>query len=414
MSDTKLKTQKLITVEKIGGDSRSFQLEVTATLDAVRAELSKDGFMTPEDSFLFNKAPVDHKQEKTITLADLLGADGTTIYIGKHGNLKTPDGVDKYNQLTGSDKNALFDSVYIYRGLILSNDGLTRSTRGDVCTWSGLPTPTQPTVTSEKSTDYSFSELTSSLTISGMKSGSVSVATPFADAKAEYKHSQEHSVNKKDATEYLVSRMWVRKIFLRVDPKRMTARTEFAQEVEDAVAYKTEPNSSNYARLLAVLDDWGYYVPLEFTLGGAIYAKESTTITSFEESTKESTDFGASVSARFDGIGGGGDYKQADGKDSTTTETGKYKHTILRALGGSPVIAESDYFSWVQSLGYAINWVVIENLKLCPTVALLPKSDTITRVIKTIEKNAGLPGDHNFINMPNYRTDIQTILDPYH
>ncbi|MFF0146297.1 MAC/Perforin domain-containing protein [Amycolatopsis sulphurea] len=413
MSGTKLETKKLIDVEKIGGGSRAVPLDVAATLDVVRAELSKDNFMTPEDSFLFNKAPVDHKQEKDIKLSDLLGESGTTIYIGQHGNLKSQDGVEKYNQLTGSDKKALFDSVYIYRGLILSNDGLTRSTRGDVCTWSGLPTPTQPTVTSEKSTEYTFSEFTSSLTISGMKSGSVSVATPFADAKAEYKYSQEHSVNKKDASEHLVSRMWVRKIFLRVDRKTMTARPGFAQEVEEAVAYKTEPDSSHYAKLLEVLDDWGYYVPLEFTLGGAIYAKESTTITSFEESTKESEDFGASVEARFNGIGGGGDYKQADGKDSTKTESGKYKNTILRALGGAPVIAESDYFNWVQSLGYAINWVVIENLKLCPTVALLPKSDTITRVIKTIEKNAGLPGDHNFINLPNYRTDIQRILDPY-
>src|SRR5690625_2692848 len=216
MTGTPADKPQLIDVRRSDGQSRAVELDPGASLKATRNTLTHIGLMLASDHFLRGDSLVEQTQEDQIVLRELLGK-GTTIAIGEVSVLellRKKDAADHYNQLSGREKTAVLDNVAIRRGRIpLPGEGLATAAH-DLYTWPTgyLPAAARPAITSEKSSSSSFSELTRHLAISGVKSGSASLTTPYVSAKAEYEHAREKSTDSHAVTEYLtVGSQYVRR-----------------------------------------------------------------------------------------------------------------------------------------------------------------------------------------------------------
>lgn len=407
---------RLIDVVKTDGEARSVELDPSATLKTTRDKLTAIGAMTADDSFLRGDATVERTQEGQIHLSEVLDAKGSTVAIGSRSaleQLKNPDGVDRYKQLPFPKKLQILDNVDLRHGRVPdAAEGLKTGAR-EVYTWKAgqQPAATQPTISSEKSSSYRFSELTRHLEVTGTQAASVSLTSTYGDAKAEYEHARTQSSDSKTATEYLVSRFVVREIELKVELSQVTASPEFVAAVRKAVtlADDTDQYSEHLGALLEVLDGWGYFLPTGVTLGGAVYATQSTKIKEFSEAETEKEDFSATVEAKFAGIGAGGSYKQSSGKDSSGSSKEKYQNTTLQALGGVPLTSDTDFSVWATSLNTAANWRIIAYTELTPALLALagPDPNALTDAIRVLNSARSA---HNAIDLGQYASRIQNAL----
>lgn len=414
MTGTPADKPQLIDVHRTDGQSRAVELDSGASLKATRTTLTGIGLMLPKDHFLRGDSLVEQTQEEQIPLRQLLGT-GTSIAIGEVSALellRRADGPDHYNQLPGQKKIAVLDNVDIRRGRVpRASDGLS-TTAHDLYTWPTgyLPVANRPPVTSEKSSSSSFSELTRHLAITGVKSGSASLSSPYVSAKAEYEHSTEKSTDTHTVTEYLTSRFVVRKAVLKVEPTRLSVTSEFAAAVSGAVDTKADDPVLTRGQLLKVLDTWGYFLPTKFTIGGALYATQSTSVKDFEQAEKERTEFSASFEATFGKIGASASYKDAHSNEKINKTSDKYTTMTLQALGGDPIVSEADYAAWISSLEKADNWTIIEVDELTPSLLLLngTHNNTLTNAIRALDGYSGTHGE--VLDVASYLNKVQNAL----
>ncbi|XVS67074.1 MAC/perforin domain-containing protein [Actinosynnema sp. CA-299493] len=409
-------TLTLTTVRNTRGMSKSFQLDREGTLTLVRGKLQEDGIMWGEADFLFKDSPVDRSAEGTTTLSEIIDADeDDTIFVGKVREKSLDDeNALKYWQLTDTQKWEVLGGVGVLRGRTLRKEGLKKTFR-DVCTWRELPAHNRPDVTTEKATTYRFSEVTSHLEVSGVQSGSVSLSVPFGEAKAEYEHEKKQSHDHKTVSERLVNRFVVRKVILKQYLEKMGPAAEFVEKVDKAATFEGSPTEDNYKDLVAVLDDWGFYVPTLFTLGGLVYATETTEITEFSQAETERKDFGASVSATFRGVGGGANYKQAEEKNSTKSGSNKYQNITLQSIGGMAISSHEDYTSWAESLDRPANWAINEYAELLPSLVLLKDCGDKVRyalqnAMLVLQQFSGR--EYNYLHIGKYVNKVQSLVQP--
>lgn len=410
----------MVKVSRSDGRSASFLLNTADKLDSIRKFLAGKKFMDANDLFLSQGTEVDREQEDEIALSDIL-KDGV-LGVGQANtgsNLGGDDTVARYNQLRDDQKQAVFGNIEVFRGLGFTKDGFAK-TFNDVYAWKPgyLPAADMPRVNTELSSSYSFSKVTHDLTVFGSSSTSVSFSSPYASGEAEFKHEQSKSTSSSKVTEYLVSRYTVRKVALKVDPARLVASPGFVAAVGKAVT-GNENSRDGYINLMQVLDNWGYYVPIEFTLGGVIYSSDSTQIDDFSEAESEKQEFSGSFKAEFDGIGGGGAYKEAHGSDSKTTSSTKYQNITLQLIGGKEG-TEKDYPAWATSLSPPVSWQLAEAQMLYPSLMLLNATKegraALGSAITIIDRFVGYPGASTlqpYLDMRAYNTRMQELLNPF-
>jgi hypothetical protein len=275
-----------------------------------------------------------------------------------------------------------------------------------------------PRINTELTSNYSFSKVTHDLTVFGSSSTSVSFSSPYASGEAEFKHEQSKTTSSSKVTEYLVARYVVRKAILDVDPTKLRPADAFVAAVKKAVTGK-EDSQEGYTNLMQVLNDWGYYVPIQFTLGGVIYSSDSTQIDDFSDAESEKDEFSGSFKGEFNGIGGGAAYKQASGSDSKTTSSTKYENITLQLIGGKAG-TEKDYPSWAASLDPPVAWQLAEAQKLYPSLMLLntikDARAALGSAITIIDRYAGYPGASTlqpYLDMSAYNTVMQELLNPF-
>jgi hypothetical protein len=409
----------MVKVVRSDGGSKSFLFDLSEKLSAARDFLQHEKFMSADDAFLNQGAEVDREQEAEIDLSELV-ANGT-LNIGQASDVSPISGDDtaaRYNLLRDDQKRKIYDNIQIFRGISITKDGFDKTFR-DVYGWDGgyLPDANTPHINTELISNYSFSKVTHDLTVFGSSSASVSFSSSYASGEAEYK--QEHSKTTSDSkvTEYLVTRYVVRKALLQVDPAKLAPASGFVDALTTAI-HGNEDKLDGYYNLVKVLDEWGYYVPQEFTLGGVIYATDATQITDFSEAESVKQEFSGSFKAEFSGIGGSAAYKEAKGSDSKTTSSTKFQDITMQLIGGKEGM-EKDYPGWAKSLDAPIAWALAEAPKLYPTLALLGRADggprLATSAIRLIERFSGYPTVQNlqpYLDMGKYNTAVQVLLMP--
>lgn len=414
-------TLLLVQVKKTNGTSQAYQLDTTSTLAAIRLFLTGKRQMSINDSFLVDSTtPVDRDQEATIKLADVLKDKVLLIGVSTDTSpIATDDGVSRYNLLNDDQKKAIFDNIQVFRGLTIGSDTFGK-TFNDVYTWAAGYTPAanNPRVITELVSNYAFNRVTKEVKSFSSDASSVNFSSPYGSGEAEYKTEKSKTTSSSKVTEYLMTKYIVRKVDLKVDPQRLVVSPAFVAAVRNALK-NNEKTAEGYSNLIAVLNDFGYYVPIEFTLGGAILGTDSTQISDFSEAESEKKEFNSSFKAEFEGIGGGAAYKNASGTDKTNTTSTKYQNITMQLIGGDPGL-EKDYPKWAESLKPAIKWSMADVGRFLPSLLLLAQDDEgrqlLGKAINLIEKygsNGNTARLQPFIDMHAYNTTMQIAVNPF-
>lgn len=415
---------QLIKINKPGTVPVSVQLDPASMLSEVRTTLEATDSATPgekvmdsTDSFLNQGSVILKSQEATTTLGALL-AGGNSITIGAgtaDDPLATQDGVQHYNDLSDAEKTSLFNKIQIFKGLTFGGtEGFGKSFK-TVYSWKDGTNPdvVLPRILTEVSTVSAYTKVTHAMEDSNVQSGSASLSTPYGGGDAEFKYAQSKSKSSSQVTQYLTGKFIVRKVEISIDPTQFVIDPAFEAAIANAVDLSSNSDKfQQYFNLLKVLNQYGYYIPQEFTLGGALLSSDSTTISDFSESKTTEQEYGGSFKAAFDGIGGGASYKNAQKNTTTTTTSTKFQVTSFNQIGGKAGTS-NDFDNWAASLDKAIYWDVASYDKLLPTLAIISDAQVQNKCLNLINKFQSYPNAVELqpnLSMLDYGTAVESIL----
>lgn len=413
MSNTLIKVSR-------GETSESFALDATATLDKIRVTLTAapDTFMNQSDFFLNAGSPVSPSSEHLIPLSSLSGT-ANAIVIGIGADIGGGgDAVQRYNQMSEDSIRALFDNIQIRRGLTMSSSGQFQKTFQDIYDWklNRLPAANMPTVITEVEQTTTFNETSHTLETSGVTKGSMSLSTPWGGGSTEYSTAESHSRKDGSVTQYMCERYLSNKVDLDVPSDNIEGSNDFIAAVTHAVQ-GNEDTITGYQNLVGVLNDWGWYIPLQFTLGGAIFATRTSEVTSFSQVDSNTSSFGADFKASFDGIGGGAAYSQS--KTTTTKDSGSSGRSEVQFLQiGGQAGTTNDFEAWNKSLDPAIDWNTIKFQKLYPSLMLLAgkSNDVISTADELLQKfnsYAQVSALQPYLDVAAYEMQLAALLNPF-
>lgn len=413
---------KLIVFQKAGKESISYPFDVNTKLSEVRKVLESpevDNFMKREDYFLNEGSKILISTESQIALSVLLNS-GNVITVGVldlSDPLDPEDGVQYYMDLSTTEKLSLFENVQIFNGLTFDPEkGFTKSFK-KLYSWKEgkFPDALVPRVLTEVENKDAYSKVTHSLQETNTNSGSVSLASPTVGGEAEFKFEQSKNQSSSEVTQYITGKFLVRKVALQVDLENYVASDDFNEAIHKALLKYSDNDFKTCKAVVEVLNEYGYYIPKEYNLGGALFSSDSTTITEFSESETNRQEFGGSFKAAFTSIGGGASYNNASGSTQTTTQTDKFQITSLLQVGGRAGTS-NDYSEWAKTLDKAIYWGVATFDEMLPSVAILSNISNMNRVIALFDKFSSYPGIVELqphINLLDYATAIQNLYNPW-
>ena len=304
---TKTKSNiQLIVFQKSGAVSISYPFDINNTLAQVRSTLESDtvdNFMSPNDYFLNEGSKVLISTEKSIPLNVLLNNENT-VNIGilsAVDPLDPKDGVQHYNDMSAAEKIALFGNIEIFNGLTFTSAEGFHKTFKKLYSWKNdqFPNAVTPRVLTEVEYKNSFSKVTNSLQETSTNSGSVSLNTPSVGGEAEFKYEQSKNTSSTEISEYITGKYLIRKIALQIDFSNFEISDDFDDALNTALHNNIDNDFQACKAVLQVLNSYGYYIPKEFNLGGALFTSDSTTISDYSESETNIQEFGGSFKGTF-------------------------------------------------------------------------------------------------------------------
>lgn len=415
---------RLITVKNTNGKSLSGFYDLDADLTIIRKLITKAGLMGATDVFIFNNSALEVDHEAWITLQALLGEEGVELTIGTPG--KVPSEIVDYAKLDYNDKLAFLgngiSSINVFNGLSMETNAsdLVQFVRKFKTLFRFVngyyPAEVKPSLLFDFESQLTFSEESHSLTTSGVEKTTVSLTTPWVSGEASYEHAKSKTTSSKKVRTYFTERHNCNKINLSIDPEKIVPDFEFIKNVKDAVT-KYDDGVDKYQALVEVLNKFGWYIPLEFTLGSALYATKSTEVDSYKEATEESTKFDVNFKAEFKGIGAGAGHSKEDKEKKEDDKETKKEHIVFYQIGGS-TIGKDDLTDWVTSLNDARNWDIIRYSKLYPSLLLLPDSESATfsecaRVLRQFYNNKYVKNLQKYISVKDYEYEMAKLVDPF-
>lgn len=407
---------KLISVHKEGQASQLVNLDTDSKLSKVRTTLEQKSLMSENDLFLRGASQLGKSDESSIPLSSILTGDNNdTLDIGRAKSdnpIGVDDGVQDYQDLDNAQLSALYSHINIFRGLTFQSTGFQRTFK-KVYGWKNdaFPPALKPRISSRVDFKTAYSKITHTMNTSSSDEASVSLDTPYGGGSAEYKYAKTHSTSSSEVTEYITGRFTINKVKIQVDPDNLVVDSAFEKAVSDAIKSSPHDAFNQYYALLEVLNNWGYYIPLEFTLGGALLSSDHTTISDYSESDTNKQEYGGSFKAAFDGIGGGASYKHAEGSETTTTTSNKFQITSFEQIGGRDGTTNK-YDTWASSLDKVKYWDIASFDKLYPTIGLLSSAPLQNTCLSLMNKYATYPHAVDvqpYLNMTNYATSVEDL-----
>ncbi len=413
---------KLVVFQKSGTEPISFPFDITSKLIEVRKVLESaetDYFMKREDYFLNEESKILISQESQISLSMLLNS-GNVVTVGVlelSDPLDPEDGVQYYMDLSTTEKLSLFENVQIFNGLTFDPEQGFRKSFKKLYSWKEgkFPDALIPRILTEVEYKDAYSKVTHSLQETNTNSGSVSLAGPTIGGEAEFEFEQSKSQSSSEVTQYITGKFLVRKVALQVDLDNYQASNDFNEAINNAILEYSDNDFKTCKAVVEVLNEYGYYIPKEYNLGGALFSSDSTTIREYSESETNRQEFGGSFKAAFTSIGGGASYNNASGSTETTTQTDKFQITSLLQIGGRAGTS-NDYSEWAKTLDKAIYWGVATFDEMLPSVAILSNVANMNKIISLFDKYSSYPGIVEIqphINLLDYATAIQNLYNPW-
>lgn len=364
-------------VNKETGNSASMNLEETMTLTQVRCKLMKQNLMNQETMFLNDGSCVFQEDEDTLYLAELL-AGGKEIFVGIHGEISCWLEATDFSGLSNDMILDFFEKKQLCRGLVFSSRrGVTKS-YSDTFRLTNIPQMLAEAQNTYFHSYYAFSKESCDLSLITSSKTSLSLNTPFADASVEFSQKLSEKSHAEKVTEYMLSKLVVSLMSFRIDPASCLPTKEFVTKMHEIVAQKIEKERKALL-ILQVLDDFGLYIPLEFTMGGAMYATETTQITEYSTATAKESDFSSRADAAFNGYSGGFSFDSGTQSGVEESESSKYQIIEVKQIGGEPGNTNNKEI-FLSSLQKLAKWEIVDIREFYPSVLLLTKAHQIEGV----------------------------------
>lgn len=374
-------SKELIKVHKVNDRIYGEMMDPEAMLDQVRRFLQDRDIMAGEDMFFFDDAMIDLHDEPHIHLGEILVDTGITV--GKGSQTDVPQGgqtpMDIYDDLNTTRKaDLLYDKCVLLNGMRVQQQAdhcnLIKDTQPVFQQPTSLPRAAQPQLSEREEIFTSYSELTHQMDVQGVDKASVSLSTPFGGGSGKYSH--EHGTHHADKTvhAYFLAKQFVPKVYISLDWKNLTPTVGLHAAIEAAVKLG---GANGFEALLHVMETYGSYIATKFTIGGAICAQSVYDYHSREDAKSDSTSFGASVNASYDGFGGGGSYEHGKKTDTSSGQVDSKFSLEASVIGGDPskALDLSDAKPWMDTLKDATLWRVIYQEELIPTLAAISSTD---------------------------------------
>ncbi len=394
---------KLVLVKHTNGEKTNFSLNIKDSLESTRAYLETQNFMSDSDDFLHQETEVSRGDEPKIALELIVGSEAEKpLNIGSeyNGLPTTDDAMDAYTRLNTNEKLALFENIQIFRGLTASTDkGFDKTFKPCITNWNEeqLPAFVKPSFVTEININSSFSEVGQSMAVSSINSASASVSTPYGGGESSFEYAKKNTSSSSEVKQYLTASFYINKIDLDVDVENLNLVQDFEDAILKAVQVGNEIDQ--YYNLIQTLNERGYYIAKQFTIGGVLLTTSSTEIYKYSESEYEKKEFSVGFKLAIDGFGGGGDYSNTQESESSTSTETKYTNLSLTQKGGSPTL--ENYDKWIASLNPAVNWDVVKYTELYPTLALLTDKRLIHHCLKLLNR---------YVTYDSVK-DLQKIID---
>lgn len=332
------------------------------------------------------------------------------------------ENVDNYLELSDEEKQFLFKNVNIFRGIRFSEKGGEKRSFHDLYGWGDyLPAQLNPAEITLEKNEHSFSKVTHELKKMNVNSASVSFSSGYGSAESEFRHEKSRNTSSSTVDEYLLAQQIIRKSCFSIDFRKAKIADDFLLAIAKAVDTE-EDNHKHCVALLNVLNEWGYYVPQEFSLGGILYSEAVTKITEYSTAETEKEEFSSSFKASFNKIGGGASFGNSWSSEETDTQSNKYEKTTIHQIGGVAGLTNS-YPQWATSLYDARFWNIAECAKLYPSLMLLMSATDkpygvrlLGTCIRTFNSSLALPALRTmqpYVDLEEYTASMEEMLSPY-
>ena len=333
------------------------------------------------------------------------------------------DKVDNYLELTDQEKLSLFEKMYVLRGFSFTPEAGFKRSFDDLYHWADgyLPAHLRPIQNTMQRNYHTVSKMEHELNKMNVNSASLSFTSRFFSADAKYEQETDKKTSTSVTKEYLLALHMIRKCSFRINFECLQVNEEFVRAIASAVNTK-ENISTRALALLMVLNEWGYYVPQEFSLGGILFSETEIEVKDSSTAEKDRKDFSASFKTSFMGIGGGGGYSGSWGTEKHDSTSNKFENTTIYQIGGAEGIT-NDFSYWATSLYDARLWNIVECEKLYPTLMLLKHvadksygNDLLGNCMRIITSCLSVPAVYKlqpYINLGSYVAKMEEMLNPF-
>lgn len=410
---------KLINLHHSDRSSLAVRLNIDDTLEIIRQILQEKSLMTERDFFINNvDVQVERDSENGIKLNEVLKNENK-LDIGNPVRLNNLNGVmvQYFDEMSFDQKCILLSEKYcnIYNGLTIK-DGHFKLTDRKLYKFDEtyVPTALNPSPNIESEELLTFSEDTFSLQCNGVISESIPLTKPWRTAHATYEYVKIYSPADKIRS-YYTKRFLYYKVHLSTDIDKLIVDEDFVQAIKNAVSGR-ERSINGYQHLVEVLNTYGWYIPIQYTLGGAIYSTKMSEVYTFEEAETEKRIFSAEVEASYSFIKGGTKFENNTTNDSSKKNCQKSDGVTFKQLGGDR-FSENNFSEWETSLKEPKNWNIIRYNSFLPSLMLLrgKENGTLSDSLKLLTKYnsyAEVKSLQNDINVQEYENKIAYELNP--
>lgn len=417
----------LILIKNSDGRRIQESLDPSLKLKDVRTILILKKFMTEDDNFIYNNEVLARTEEANRNYADILSDNvlsiGVPTVTDSSGELSGPA---RFQGMNFNEKRDLLGerNVNVFTGLtfkeVNSNVTFTQTFK-KLYKFAADYVPTSIYAGKEVDSEeiISYSQDVNSVMCSGVNSTSVTLSTPWVQGQAGFTDAQERSKSSDKVKSYHTQRYLRNMVKLQADINKLIIEDEFADALKNAV-YGLGVSKKACLNLVAVLNEYGWYIPIEYTLGGAVYSTKVKEVSSYQEAVTESQSFKASFNVSFGNVGAGGGHDEEKSKLSKNANTRSHENVILHQIGGACPTYENDFTCWSSSLNQANNWRIIRYDMLLPSLMLLRGTDddtlsTCLQTLRTYCHYRDVKSLQMYINIQKYELQIASKIEiPYY
>lgn len=414
----------LVNVTNSNGRRDSIDLDTDLYLSDIRIILTQRNLMNNNDAFIHANKCVDKFYETLIALKPMLTSN--TLNIGY------PVAIDvSFFDMNNYQKSEFLGkkNINVFSGLTLTDDGLTPTNKKLFrFAENYVPSAKNADAMIDKEGFYTFTIESRSMQRRGVDYTNLALNTPWTSALANFEYAKNKHQSKKTVNSYFTTRFTSNKIHLITDQTQLIIEEDFAQELKNAVTGH-EYSITGYRNLVALLNQYGWYIPTEYTLGGAIYSTKQSAVGSLGAAGSESHSFDATAVAKFHSF----DSSAGDSDDTTHTSTSMQERILQRNNRSESIIALNpsiafyevdgntsdpvDIVAWRESLKDAKNWRIVRYTSFMPSLMLLnhvdnPTLSTCLRLLTQFNSYLEVKSLQQYINIQEYENRMAYVLNP--